>query len=159
MAIALLKVLNSMQTNQGAGEREADLCSPRAGISWCAAGMAIDAALHSPAVAAVVLASLQHTQRVQVPGALEALQQQPPAQRSAPQSKFEAQGSPGMARMHAPECSAHCEQPARAAEARQQCPPRHALAAPHAESEEHGAPALADGAPALATAPAKAAKI
>ena len=94
----------------------------------------------APAVAAVVDAFAQQAHAAQ-PGTrtAEEAQQQPPAQRSVPQSALEAQGSPGGCSAHAPVNGVHAEQLARAAAGAQQKPARHGPVA-QAASSAQGAP-------------------
>jgi len=101
---------------------------------------AAGAALHAPAVAAVVDALAQHSHAAQ-PGvsSAEEAQQQPPPQRFVPQSAFEAHASPGELSMQAPASRVQEAQPCRAALGEQQKPPRHARVE-QKEEELQGAP-------------------
>ena len=91
-------------------------------------------------MAAVVDAFAQHAHAEQS-GArtAEEAQQQPPAQRSVPQSALEAQGSPGGCSAHAPVKGVHAVQLARAAAGAQQKPARHGPVA-QAASSAQGSP-------------------
>ena len=85
------------------------------------------AVTQSPTVVAVMDASDQQPQALHpATRAAAGVQQQPPRQEKEPQSKGDAQPSPGDPAMQAPVCSLHALHPARTAVGEQHAPPRHA---------------------------------
>jgi hypothetical protein len=108
-----------------------------------AGGGGAGAVTQPPASAAVMDASDQQPHALHpATRAAAGVQQQPPTQEKEPQSKGDAQTSPGNPATQAPVCTAHALHPARTAVGEQHAPPRHAPLAQEAPLA-HSAPGCA----------------